>query len=54
MNYSYVSEVAALSKGASKSRYKVNHFAGQDVSVEEINAFRQFNKFNKFKKFERG
>ena len=35
---------------ASKSRYKVNHFAGQDASVEEINGFRQFRKFNKFKK----
>ena len=51
MNYSYVnSEDAASSKGASKNRYKVNHFAGQDTSIEEINAFRQFRKFNKFKK----
>ena len=40
INYSYVnSEDAAPTKGASKSRYKVNHFACQDTSVEEINAF---------------
>ena len=40
MNYSYVnSEDAAVSKGASKNIYKVNHLAGQDVSIEEINAF---------------
>ena len=51
MNYSYVnSEDAAPSKGTSKKRYKVKHFAGQDASVEEINAFGQFRKFNKFKK----
>ena len=51
MNYSYVnSEDATSSKGASKNRYKVSHLAGQDTSVEEINAFRQFRKFNKFKK----
>ena len=41
MNYSYTnSEDAALSKNASKNRYKVNHFAGQDTSMEEIHAFR--------------
>ena len=52
MNYSYTnSEDAESSKGASsKNRYKVNHLAGQDASIEEINAFRQFRKFNKFKK----
>ena len=51
MNYSYVnSEDAASSKGASKNRYKVNYFAGQGASIEEINPFRQFRKFNKFKK----
>ena len=52
MNYSSTnSEDAASSKGASsKNRYKVNHLAGQDALIEEINAFRQFWKFNKFKK----
>ena len=46
MNYSYVNpEDAASSKSAFKNRYKVNHFAGQDTTAEEINAFRQFNKF---------
>ena len=51
MNYSYVnSEDAATTKGASKNRYKVNHFTSQDASIDEINAFRQFRKFNKFKK----
>ena len=51
MNYSYVNaEDAAPTKGASKNRYKVNHFTSQDASIDEINAFRQFRKFNKFKK----
>ena len=49
MNYSYA-EDAALSKGASsKNRYKINHLADEDASVDEINAFRQFRKFNKFR-----
>ena len=50
MNYSYTnSEDAAPTKGASsKNRYKVNHLAGEDASIDEINAFRQFRKFNKF------
>ena len=51
MNYSYVhSEDAAPTSASSKNRYKVNHFAGKDASIDEINAFRQFRKFNnKFK-----
>ena len=44
MNYSYTnSEDAASSKGASsKNRYKVNHLAGQDALIEEINALDSF------------
>ena len=49
MNYSYA-EDAALAKGASsKNRYKINHVADGDTSVDETNAFRQFQKFNKFR-----
>ena len=51
MNYSYVnSEDVTPTQGTSKNRYTVNHLTDQNVSIDEINAFRQFRKFNKFKK----
>ena len=47
MNYLYIhSEKVAQTDTSSKNRYKVNHLNGDDVTIEEINAFNKFRKYN--------